>query len=105
MGKAARRVPVRTTAYATIKLPVLDDLRSSILDWVDELDSDNIPAVLSKIVEAHDGLLKVQGSQRHLRLAEFLHHSIVALENDQPQSARYILLTAMAAFGWPILSR
>lgn len=104
-GKPARPVRARTPPPEVITLPVLDDLRSSILTWVDELQKREGSAVLSKIVAAHGRLARVQGSQRHVRLAEFLQQSIVALENNQPQSARYVLLTALAALGWPNASR
>jgi len=49
---------------------------------------------------AYDQLCRVRNSLRHARLAEFPHHAITALESDQREGAKYILLTALATFGW-----
>lgn len=34
------------------------------------------------------------------RLSDFLHHAILAIETGEFEGSRYILLTAVAAFGW-----
>lgn len=44
---------------------------------------------------------RVRNSPRHERLCEFLSHVVTAVEANQMECAKYILLTAFAAFGWP----
>jgi hypothetical protein len=57
--------------------------------------------VLPALTAAYSRLCRVRKSSRHARLAEFLHYAITALESDQAEGAKCILLTALATFGWP----
>ena len=82
---------------APILFPVLDDLRYHIVEWADGRPAD----ALREMKQARANLLRVKGSRRHQKVAEFLHQAITALESGEPEGSRYILLTAMAAFGWP----
>jgi hypothetical protein len=100
-SKVVRRVRVRSSPPPVTILPLLDDMRHRVLAWVDEIEEHGPAKVLSSVEAARNRLLRVHGSIRHQRFAEFLQHCVVALENEQAESARYILLTAMAALGWP----
>jgi hypothetical protein len=82
---------------APIPFPVLDDLQYHVIEWADGRPAN----VVQEMKQAKANLQRVKGSRRHQKLAEFLHHAITAFENREPEGARYILLTAMAAFGWP----
>ncbi len=96
-----RRAPTRQATVVTIAFPVFDDLRHRLLEWLDEIEANNAPLILPCMADTLARLRKVKGSARHQRLAEFLEHTLVAVESGDPESARFILLTAMAAFGWP----
>ena len=78
--------------------------------WIDELEVSGdagavSPAVVTPIIDARAGLLKVRGSVRHERMAEFLDHCVIAIQNGHAGNARCILLMAMAIFGWPTHSQ
>ena len=45
-------------------------------------------------------LQRVRNSLRHERLAEFVYFAAEAIKSGEYEGARYILLTALAAFGW-----
>jgi hypothetical protein len=96
-------------APALLVLPLLDNMRDRVLDWVDELElqmaGKGAADVRFSISNARESVVRVRGSMRHQRLAEFLSHALVALDHEQPESARYILLTAMAFLGWPATTR
>jgi hypothetical protein len=84
-----------------VTLPDFDDNRRIIVDCFRAIDGRSTKKVLVPLAAAHSELRRVKNSPRHARLAEFLHHTIAALESDQPEGAKYILLTALATFGWP----
>ncbi len=50
--------------------------------------------------QAKTEISRVKGSRRHQKMAEFLQNAIAAMENGETNGARYILLTAIATFGW-----
>jgi hypothetical protein len=100
-SKAVKKAGVHRSSPTLVTIPLLDDIRYRILLWVDELEERGPSRVMKPMAETHAGLLRVRGSVRHLRLAEFLGYTITALENGQSDSARYILLTGLAALGWP----
>jgi hypothetical protein len=82
-----------------IAFPIFDDNRLRVIEWVDQLDQGCGGVIVPSLTEAHDRLRRVN-SARHERLAEFLHYAAVAIESGEIKGARYILLTALAAFGW-----
>jgi len=83
-----------------IAFPVFDDNGELIINWVEGLYQGQGKAVIPAMTAAHAQLNKVRNSLRHERLADFLHHAILAIESDEFEGARYILLTTLAAFGW-----
>jgi len=84
-----------------LPFPDFDENRRLIIDCFRALEGRGSRSVLRSLVAAHDDLTRVRNSARHARLAEFLHHAITALESNQLEGAKYILLTALATFGWP----
>lgn len=80
---------------------MFDDLRHRLLEWLDEIEANNEAVIVAPMADTLARLRKVNGSPRHQKLAEFLQHTLVAVQSGDPESARFILLTAMAAFGWP----
>jgi hypothetical protein len=84
-----------------VPIPVFDENRRLIIDCFQAVENRSSQKVLPTMTAAYDRLRRVKNSARHERLAEFLHHAITALESDQPEGAKYILLTALATFGWP----
>lgn len=98
---AVQRVRARGSVSPVILLPLLDDLSGEMLTWVDEIGQQSPERVLPRIARTRNFLVRVTGSARHQRLAEFLKHCETALEYRQTESAQYILLTAIAALGWP----
>ena len=83
-----------------IAFPVFDDNRLLVIEWVEQLEQGAGAAIVPSLTEAHDRLERVRNSVRHERLAEFLRYTVVAIESGESSGARYILLTALAAFGW-----
>jgi hypothetical protein len=79
---------------------VFDDNRHHLIQWVDQLAQGRGAAIVPSLTEAHARLCRVRKSARHERLADFLHHTALAIESGETVGARYILLTALAAFGW-----
>lgn len=84
-----------------VQFPDFDENRRVIIDCCEAFQQSGGGKVLPVLKAAHGRLSKVRNSIRHQRLAEFLHHAITAIEGGQTEGARYILLTALAAFGWP----
>jgi hypothetical protein len=84
-----------------IPFPDFDENRRLIIECFQAVEDRGTRKVLPALTAAYEGLCRVRNSSRHARLAEFLHHAITALESDQPEGAKYILLTALATFGWP----
>ena len=84
-----------------VPIPVFDENRRLIIDCFQAVEQRGSQKVLPAMNAAYARLRRVKNSTRHERLAEFLHHAIAALESDQPEGAKYILLTALATFGWP----
>lgn len=81
-------------------MPVFDDNGQLIIDWVEGLYQGQGKAVVPAMSVMHSRVARVRNSIRHERLAEFLQHAIRAIESDEFEGARYILLTTLAAFGW-----
>ena len=88
------------TALAPIPFPVFDDNRNRIVEWVDALEQGRSNVLIPSLFAAYKQLAKVRASARHVRLSEFVQHAALAIESGETQGARYILLTALAAFGW-----
>lgn len=84
-----------------IPFPDFDENRRLIIDCFQAVEGRGTKKVVPALTAAYDQLCRVRNSPRHARLAEFLRHAITALESDQPEGAKYILLTALATFGWP----
>ena len=80
---------------------MFDDNRHHLIAWANELAHGRGAAVLSSLTGEHARLRRVRNSDRHERLAEFLYHAALAIEEGEQEGARYILLTALASFGWP----
>ncbi len=95
------RAGAAVTLAPVIVLPDFDENRRIIIDCFRAIDGRSTKRVLQSLAGAHGDLMRVRKSSRHKRLAEFLHHAIRALESNQPEGAKYILLTALATFGWP----
>jgi len=93
-GASVHRPPV-------IRFPDFDENRRTIIDCFQAVEGRGASKALPTLTAAHDRLRRVRNSPRHARLAEFLCHAIAALESDQPEGAKYILLAALATFGWP----
>lgn len=85
-----------------IAFPVFEDHRHSIVEWADKLEEGRGAAIVPAMREAHARLCRVTTSKRHVRLAEFVYHAILAIESGETIGARYILLTSLAALGWPL---
>ena len=81
-------------------MPVFDDNGELIIDWVEGLYQGQGKSVIPAMSAMHSQVGRVRNSLRHQRLAEFLHHAIRAIESEEFEGARYILLTTLAAFGW-----
>jgi hypothetical protein len=86
---------------SVIPIPVFDENRRLIIDCFRAVGERGSHRVVPTMTAAYNRLRRVKNSARHERLAEFLHHAITAMEADQLEGARYILLTALATFGWP----
>lgn len=95
------RVRASVNLAPVVPFPDFDENRRLIIDCFRALEGRGAKNTLRALVNAHDELVRVRNSLRHQRLAEFLHHAITALESGQPEGAKYILLTALATFGWP----
>lgn len=95
------RVPAAHHRATVISFPDFDENRRIIIECFQAVESRGTKRILPTLTAAYDRLRRVKNSTRHKRLAEFLHHAIVAVESDQPEGAKYILLTALATFGWP----
>ena len=93
--------PSKPYLAPVIAMPVFDDHRRSIVDWVERIQEGGVRKVIPSITAVCHELRRVRNSTRHERLAEFLEHAVLAMRNDQPEGARCILLTALATFGWP----
>ena len=83
-----------------VALPVFDDHRIQLNRWVDALDAGRRAAVQRAIAKALVKLLRVRGSKRHTRLAEYLELAHLALHTGQGPGARYILVSALTSLGW-----
>jgi hypothetical protein len=79
---------------------VFDDNRHHLIRWVDQLAEGRGAAMVPSMIEAYVRLRRVRNSVRHERLADFLYHTALAIESGETAGARYILLTALASFGW-----
>jgi len=95
------RAQANVNRTPVIAFPDFDENRRLIIDCFEAVENRGTKKVLPALTAAYDQLRRVRNSSRHARLAEFLHHAITALESDQPEGAKYILLTALATFGWP----
>lgn len=95
--RRTKSVPIEA---APIVIPVFDDNRHRLIHWVDQLAAGRGASVVSSMTEEHARLRRVRNSARHERLADFLYHTVLAIEQGETAGARYILLTALAAFGW-----
>ncbi len=84
-----------------VPFPDFDENRRIIIDCFRAIEGRGSKKVVRSLLSAHGELSRVRRSKRHARLAEFLQHAITAIESDQPEGAKYILLTALATFGWP----
>jgi hypothetical protein len=84
-----------------ITLPVFDDWRLQIVDWFERIERNRIKRVIPAMETACKELRRVRRSVRHERLAEFLEQTLMALKGGELEGAKYILLTALATFGWP----
>jgi hypothetical protein len=97
----ASRAEARVNRSPIVPIPVFDENRRLIIDCFQAVEQRGSQRVLPAMTAAYARLRRVKNSARHERLAEFLQHAIAALESDQPEGAKYILLTALATFGWP----
>ena len=97
-ARRTKSVPIKT---APIAIPVFDENRHHLIHWVDRLAAGRGASVIASMTEEHARLRRVKNSARHERLADFLYHAVLAIEQGETAGARYILLTALAAFGWP----
>lgn len=86
---------------AVITLPVFDDHRLLIIDWFERIERNNVRRVIPAMTTTCKRLRRVRKSLRHERLAEFLEQTLIALQAGENEGAKYILLTALATFGWP----
>ena len=84
-----------------VTLPVFDDHRLLMIDWFERIERNSIRQVIPAMNTTCKRLRRVRKSPRHECLAEFLEQALVALEAGEMEGARYILLTALATFGWP----
>jgi hypothetical protein len=98
-------VPSRAQAAISrapiVPIPVFDENRRIIIECFQAVEDRGSQRVLPTLTAAYNKLRRVRNSRRHESLAEFLHHAICALESNHPEGAKYILLTALANFGWP----
>jgi hypothetical protein len=101
IGFVISRAQANTHRAPVVPIPVFDENRRLIIGCFQAVGDRGSQRVLPVLTGAYDKVRRVKNSLRHARLAEFLHHAIVALESDQPEGAKYILLTALATFGWP----
>ena len=85
-----------------IPFPIFDDHSELIATWIIAIRSGRLKDTLKSMSEVHATVSRVRKSLRHAKLAEFLHHSIDALSGGETEGARYILLTALAQFGWNV---
>jgi len=86
---------------AVITLPVFDDHRLLLIEWFERIERNNTRQVIPAMTTSCQRLRRVRKSLRHERLAEFLEQTLTALEAGEMEGAKYILLTALATFGWP----
>jgi hypothetical protein len=84
-----------------VPFPDFDENRRLIIECFNAIEGCGSPKVLRRLAAARGELGRVKNSARHARLAEFVSHALTALESDQPEGAKYVLLTALATFGWP----
>jgi hypothetical protein len=82
-------------------IPVFDENRRLIVDCFQAVEQRGSETILPAMNAAYARLRRIKHSARHERLAELLRHAIAALESDQPEGAKYILLSALSTFGWP----
>lgn len=83
-----------------ITIPVFDDHRHLIVDWYERIGEGGARKAIPSVISVCIQLRRVR-SGRQERLAEFLEQAVIAMQNDEIEGARYILLTALATFGWP----
>jgi hypothetical protein len=95
------RIPATTNRAPVIPFPDFDENRRIIIECFQAVEGRGDGKVLPALMNAYKRLCHVRNSSRHARLAEFLHHAITAVESNQTEGAKYILLTALATFGWP----
>jgi hypothetical protein len=93
--RTTRPHPAQVVAF-----PRFDENGACVFEWLGQVDEGRIDAAVLSLCEAHRKLCRVRHSPRHIRLAEFLHHAILALQSGEFEGARYILMTALDAFGW-----
>ncbi|MDE3195121.1 MAG: hypothetical protein KGN84_02175 [Acidobacteriota bacterium] len=91
----------RPRPAAVIALPVFDDHRLLIVDWFERIERNSVRRVIPEMEATCGELRRVRKSIRHARLAEFLEQTLIALRAGEREGAKYILLTALATFGWP----
>jgi hypothetical protein len=84
---------------APFPFPVFDDLRYQVFEWANGRPE----TVVREMKRVQTRLERVKGSQRHQKLAEFLSYAATATEAGDTEGARYILFTAMATLGWPLM--
>jgi hypothetical protein len=86
---------------SVIAFPDFDDHRHALAGWFAAIEERGARAAIPEISRAYAKLVRIGKNTRHGRLAEFLHHVLIALENGDAEGAGHILLTALATFGWP----
>ena len=90
----------KSSRIPVITIPVFDDYRLLILEWFDSIEAGAPRQVIPVIEAARRRLKRVKRSIRHEGLAEFLEQALLELRDNEVEGAQYILLTALAAFGW-----
>lgn len=93
--------PATVNLAPVIPFPDFDENRRIIIECFQAVEGRTAKRVIPALTAACQRLRKVRNSPRHMRLAEFLQHALAAMESNQPEGAKYILLTALATFGWP----
>ena len=83
-----------------IAIPNFEGNGELIIDWVEELYRGKGKAVLPAMTAMHTQVSRVRNSIRHEHLADFLRRAMLAIDSEEFESARYVLLTTLTAFGW-----
>ena len=97
----ASQVQPKPYQAAVIEFPIFDDNRLLIIDWFERIERNSTRRVIPSMAATCKRLRRVRKSLRHERLAQFLEQTLIALKANELEGAKYILLTALATFGWP----